>query len=79
VKRLIFFVAFVTTIAFGQTKNENLKIIWPEEYKWKIGSNQEDNSTHLLEIVPGKESIEKWSMLGMMMSLKNQRLNQQIK
>jgi len=75
-KRLIFFlVALTTTIAsYGQTKNENLKIIWPEEYKWKIGSNQEDNSTHLLEIVPDKERIDKWSMLGTMMSLKNTKI-----
>jgi hypothetical protein len=73
-KRLAFLVVFAATISFGQTKNENLKITWPEEYKWKIGSNQEDNSTHLLEIIPGKESIERWSMLGTMMSLKNTKI-----
>lgn len=59
---------------YGQTKNENLKIIWPEEYQWKIASNQEDKSVHFLEIVRGKESIEKWTLLGTMMSVKNTKV-----
>ncbi|MGE5108295.1 MAG: hypothetical protein ACM3H8_12165, partial [Sphingobacteriales bacterium] len=76
-KRLIYFIAFLTlTItSFGQTKDENLKIVWPEEYKWKIGNNQEDNTTHFIEIIPGKENINKWTMLGTMMSLKNVKIS----
>jgi hypothetical protein len=76
-KPLIFLTALITfTInSFGQDQNENLKIVWPEEYKWKVASNQEDKTVHFLEIVPGKESIEKWTMLGTMMSLKNIRIS----
>lgn len=66
----------LTTTSFGQpqTKEENLKIVWCEEYKWKIASNQEDATTHFLEIIPGKDKIEKWTMLGTMMSLKNTKI-----
>lgn len=56
--------------AFGQEKIENLKIVWPEEYKWKIGSNQEDGSIHMLELIPGNEKVDKWTIMGTMMSIK---------
>ena len=78
-KRLIFLTAFITLTyaSFGQTQNkqENLKIVWCEEYKWKVTSNQEDKSTHFLEIIPGKDKIDKWTMLGTMMSLKNTNIS----
>jgi len=44
-------------------KIENLKIIWPEEYKRKIGSNQDDKSVHMMELIPGNESIDKWIII----------------
>ena len=67
----------LTVSSFGQSqsKTENLKIVWPEEYKWKVGSNQETDAVHFLEIIPSKESIEKWTMLGTMMSIKNTRIS----
>jgi hypothetical protein len=70
-KRLLILSAFVTlTIsAFGQTQ-ENLKIVWPEEYKWKIGSNQENDKQQMLELIPGNETIDKWSIIGTMLSIK---------
>ena len=70
----IFITLTIASIGQTQTKEENLKIVWCEEYKWKITSNQEDKTTHLLEIIPGKDKIEKWTMLGMMMSLKNTKI-----
>ena len=77
-KQLAFLTAFIalTTASFGQTqtKEENLKIVWCEEYKWKIASNQEEKTTHFIEIIPGKDKIEKWTMLGTMMSLKNTKI-----
>lgn len=56
---------------YSQTKIENLKVNWPEEYKWKIGSNQEDETMHMIELVPEKETIDNWTIIGTMMSLKN--------
>lgn len=71
-KRLLFLISLITlTIGtFGQTKIENLKILWPEEYKWKIGTNQEDKTQHMMELIPGDESIDKWTIIGTMISLK---------
>jgi hypothetical protein len=74
ISMLSFLVLTTAGSAQNQTKEENLKVVWPEEYKWKIGSNQEDNTMHFLEIIPGKESISKWTLLGTMMSVKNTRI-----
>ncbi len=57
----------VTSSVFSQ---ETLKIVWLEKYEWKLLSNQEDDNVHLIEIIPGKEKAENWTMLGQMMSLK---------
>jgi hypothetical protein len=75
-KQFILFASFIglAILSFGQTKKEILKIVWCEEYNWKIATNQEDNSTHLLEIIPGNDKIENWTMLGTMMSLKNTKV-----
>src|SRR5688572_21445656 len=59
----------VCNISLAQSQ-ENLKIVWPEEYKWKIGSNQENESMHILELIPANEKIENWSIMGTMMSIK---------
>lgn len=70
-KSLVLFVLFFSALSlFAQDKIENLKVNWPEEYKWKIGSNQEDETVHFVELVPGNESVEKWTIIGTMMSLK---------
>jgi hypothetical protein len=78
--RLIFLtvLAVFAVTAFGQSRGrqENLKVVWCEEYKWKLASNQEDATTHLMEIVPGGEDLKKWTLLGTMMSLKNTRIRE---
>ena len=63
------------TLSFAQAKQENLKITWPEEYKWKVVTNQEDETTHFIEVIPGKEKLEKWTMIGTMLSLKNVKIS----
>src|SRR5882672_3150235 len=54
----------------GQPYIENLKITWPEEYKWKIGSNQEDGQQQMIELIPAKETMKKWTIMGTMLSIK---------
>ena len=66
----LFIIAVCIISSYGQQSGENLKIIWPEEYKWKVGSNQEDKSVHMIELIPGNETLEKWSMMGNMLSIK---------
>jgi hypothetical protein len=72
-KKAVFtIVVFLSALSiFAQNKIENLKVTWPEEYKWKVGSNQEDETVHFMELVPEKESVENWTIIGTMMSLKN--------
>lgn len=68
ISSLLLIIAFSTK---AQEKNENLKVNWPEEYQWKIGNNQENASVHFIELVPEKETIDDWTIIGTMMSLKN--------
>lgn len=56
--------------SFAQEKNESLKIIWPKEYKWKIGSNLEKDNVRMMELIPEDESLEKWSIIAMTKSTK---------
>ncbi|MEM9935519.1 MAG: hypothetical protein AAF824_17980 [Bacteroidota bacterium] len=49
---------------------ESLMIHWPEEYEWKVLNNQENQQNHVLELIPGNETAENWTILGFMMSLK---------
>jgi len=46
--------------------------MWPEEYKWKIISDTEDSLTHTVQFLPGNETLQKWSIMGMTMNLKTQ-------
>lgn len=57
----------ITHVALGQ---ETLKVVWPEKYEWKVLSNQETDKVHVMELIPGKETAENWTMLGQMMSIK---------
>ncbi len=60
----------VSTSAFCQDKTEGLKISWPENYNWKVASDQENDSQHLVELVPANESIDNWTILVTMQTLK---------
>ena len=53
---------------------ESLVIVWPEEYNWKIGSNQETESIHMMELIPGDAKIENWTIMGTMMSIKGAKI-----
>ncbi|NOU59652.1 hypothetical protein [Marinifilum caeruleilacunae] len=56
-----------TNLLFSQ---ESLKIDWLDKYEWEILSNQENDNIHVIEIIPGKEEAENWTLLGQMMSIK---------
>ena len=75
-KQLLFIIALTTSMApiYGQ-KQENLRIVWAEEYKWKIVSNQENQSMHMLEMVPENETGDNWKIIGTMISYKNTKIS----
>ncbi|AWH84590.1 hypothetical protein HYN59_05410 [Flavobacterium album] len=67
-KKLLLFVALLAiNISFGQ---ESLTIDWPKEAKLKIASDQADGPTHMVELIPEKETFENWTLMGNMMAIK---------
>jgi len=73
VKGAIFIFCGIFLLALAgnaQEKKEKLKTIWPDEHKWKVGSDQEDKAMHVLELIPESETHEKWTILGTMISIK---------
>jgi hypothetical protein len=71
-KLLLATVLLISSVAvsFSQDKTENFKVVWPKEYKWKKGTDQDDKSIHMVEIVPEKETVDKWTLLGTMITIK---------
>jgi hypothetical protein len=67
---MIVFLTLLVLTTLAQEKREMLVINWPEEYKWKVGSNQENDGVHMMELIPGNETIDKWTIIGTMMSVK---------
>jgi hypothetical protein len=57
----------------AQPKQEVLKIFWPTEYKWKIGSNQQSDTQQMVELIPGNQTLQNWSIIGSMLVLKGAR------
>ncbi|MFD0766995.1 hypothetical protein ACFQZI_19205 [Mucilaginibacter lutimaris] len=71
-KKILVFAA-LCLIAFAlhaQTKQEVLKIFWPTEYHWKIGSNQQTATQQMVEIIPANQTLQNWSIIGSMLVLK---------
>jgi len=67
---ILFFLNAIYTASFCQDKTEGLKISWPDNFNWKVGSDQENDSQHLVELVPANESIDNWTILVTMQTLK---------
>lgn len=65
---LLFFTLWMT--ASTTLAQESLKIIWIEKYEWELLSSQEDEKMHVLEVIPGGQTAENWTMLGQMVSIK---------
>lgn len=57
---------FIANITKAQ---ENLQIAWPGEYKWKIATNQKSGNAVMVELIPGNESLNNWSIIGTMLSM----------
>ncbi len=63
----------ITQVSLAQGRFENLKINWPTEYKWKVGSNQNTAQAQMLELIPANETINNWSIIGTMVCMKGVR------
>jgi hypothetical protein len=48
----------------GQNIQERLQIDWPQEYEWKLITNQHSDSAQVLQVIPQKEDVTKWTIMG---------------
>jgi len=53
-----------------QQLGESLMLDWPEEENWKIGSSQENEQMAMLELIHSNETLENWTEIGSMISIK---------
>ena len=53
-----------------QQLGESLMLDWPESENWKVGSSQENEQMAILELIHANETLEKWTEIGTMMSIK---------
>lgn len=71
--RLNFSVILFTIVlsSFGQSKQEKLKIFWPEEYKWKTIVNTTDSLSSFTQVIPDNENASNWTISGSLRTTKN--------
>jgi len=53
-----------------QQGGESLMLNWPDEENWKVGDDQENTEQHVLDLIHSNETIDKWTELGNMTSIK---------
>lgn len=53
-----------------QQLGESLMLDWPEEENWKVGSSQENEQMAMLELIHSDETLENWTEIGSMISIK---------
>ena len=54
----------------AQQVGESLLLHWPESENWKVGDDQENAKQHVLDLIHSNETIDKWTELGNMTSIK---------
>ena len=53
-----------------QQIGESLMLDWPESENWKIGSDQENDQMAMIELIHKNETLENWTEIGTMISIK---------
>ncbi len=53
---------------------ESLSVNWPPEYKFKEITNEDNGQIRIVEMVPEKESAEKWTLLVQTMFVKDAKI-----
>jgi hypothetical protein len=70
----------ISLMTFGQTANqsngneqkegESLMLDWPDSENWKVGEDQENAEQRVIDLIHANETIDKWTELGNMSSIK---------
>lgn len=53
-----------------QQGGESLMLDWPDTENWKVGDDQENAQQHVVDLIHSNETIDKWTELGNMTSIK---------
>ena len=53
-----------------QKAGESLVLNWPDNENWKVGDDQENDQQHIIDLIHSNETIDKWTELGNMTSIK---------
>lgn len=53
-----------------QLGGESLMLDWPESENWKLASSQENEQMSMVELIRSNETLENWTEMGTMMSIK---------
>ena len=56
-----------------QQQGESLALDWPDSENWKVGDDQENAQQHVIDLIHSDETLEKWTELGNMTSLKGMK------
>jgi len=56
--------------SIAQTKNETLRLFLPTAYQWKMASDQERGNARMMELIPGNETLNNWSIIVTTVSMK---------
>jgi hypothetical protein len=59
-----------TETASKQKSGESLMLDWPDSEGWKVGDDQENEQTHVIDLVRNNETVDKWTELGNMTTIK---------
>jgi len=63
-------------IGFAATTfaQEKLTIDWPKEDKLKVATDQPSGQVRMVELIPEKETLDKWTLMGNTMSMEGVKL-----
>lgn len=53
-----------------QLSGESFMLYWPDNENWKVGNRQENEQIMMLELIHANETLENWTEIGTMMSVK---------
>ena len=53
-----------------QLSGESLMLDWPDNENWKVGDDQENAQRHVIDLIHSNETIDNWTELGNMTSIK---------
>jgi hypothetical protein len=71
-KCILLAIALFATVnsLLAQTNNETLRLFLPTAYQWKVASDQERGNARMMELTPGNETLNNWSIIVTTVSMK---------